>query len=99
MLVIIRLMALAVVIAFSSADVFTAEIPPQPLRELASNSDLIVVGKVEYVIPIERGDDEGDSEIARLDVKSVLKGKVNFNYIDVYYSAGTGNNPEVHLHN
>src|SRR5262245_36094858 len=82
----LRLIALAILITFSSVDVFPSEIPPQPLRELTVNSNLIVVGKVEYVIPLEQRDD--DSTIARLEVKSRLKGTVNSYYIDVYYSAG-----------
>jgi hypothetical protein len=84
--VVIRLIALIVVVVCSRANVFTAEISPIPLRILATKSDLIVVGKVEYIIPFEQ-ENIWDSAIARLEIKSVLKGPTDTRYIDVYYPA------------
>jgi hypothetical protein len=77
------------VMALSITEVSAYPIPPQTLRMLTNDSELIVVAMVENVTLLEEGDDntDWDTTVARLEVISVVKGVARDRYINVPYPA------------
>lgn len=83
---IIRLsFVLAVLTTLCVADAGAYPIPPQALRMLTNESELIVSASVEK-IPLIKGEDGFNTGIVRLNILSVLKGAEGSRSIDVYYS-------------
>jgi hypothetical protein len=76
---------LAVLITLWSAEVGAYPIPPQTLRMLTNNSELIVSARVEKITLI-KGDDGFNTGIARLNILSIVKGAEESQSVDVYYS-------------
>jgi hypothetical protein len=64
-------------------------IAPRTLRRLTNDSELIVVARVDNVTPLRNAGDgsDWDTALARLEVISVVKGKVHNHYLSVPYPA------------
>jgi hypothetical protein len=77
------------VMALLITEVSAYPIPPQTLRMLTNDSELIVVARVEDVTQLEKRYDKYDwyTAMARLEVISVLKGVAQNRYINVPYPA------------
>jgi hypothetical protein len=86
---VIWLSVLVFVIALLLAEVSAYPIPPQTLRMLTNDSELIVVARVEDVTHLEKGYDKYDwyTAMARLEVISVVKGVARNRYLNVPYPA------------
>jgi hypothetical protein len=80
---------LVFVMALLLADVSAYPIPPQTLRMLTNDSELIVVARVENVARLGKGYDEDywGTAMARLEVISAVKGVARNQYINVIYPA------------
>jgi hypothetical protein len=77
------------VMALLITEVSAYPIPPQTLRMLTNDSELIVVARVEDVTQLEKGYDKYDwyTAMARLEVISVVKGVAQNRFINVPYPA------------
>ncbi len=81
-----------IIILVSIFLVFTSEITaevypitPAPLRKLINESEIIIVGRVEYTKP-QKNKESWTSEIAFIKVKEVLQGSIEDSIVKVFFS-------------